>query len=203
MNAREAYAALRKLGVPVVRSSDAATLLGQSPGAATRTLTRLADAELITRVRHGLWWIDGPADPYRLPQYLTAPLESYLSLQTALQLRGLIEQIPEVVYAATLARTQRISTEVATFSFHHLAPELFGGYEEDVHGVRLATAEKALFDYAYLASGRSRLFASLPELELPRGFRQSELNRWLRKIPSARSHTLTRYKLDQLLEAAR
>src|SRR5688500_227638 len=42
---------------------------------------------------------------YHLPEYLMAPLPSYLSLHTALHLRGLIEQIPEVFYAASLART--------------------------------------------------------------------------------------------------
>jgi len=67
------------------------------------TLSRLLEAGLVSSVRHGMWWIDGAIDPYRLPEHLTAPLESYLSLQTALHLRGLIEQIPEVFYAVTLA----------------------------------------------------------------------------------------------------
>ena len=112
-----------------------------------------------------------------MPEYLTAPLTSYVSLQTALHRRGLIEQIPEVVYAVSLARTQRVKTTAGTFSMHHLAPEVFGGYEETGRGAKLATAEKALFDFAHLSSGRSRLFTSLPELELPRGFRRKELPR--------------------------
>ena len=57
-------------------------------------------------------------------------VEVYLSLHTALHLRGLIEQIPEVVYAVSLDRTSRIVTPMATFSIHHLAPEVFGGYEQ-------------------------------------------------------------------------
>jgi predicted transcriptional regulator of viral defense system len=199
MNARLAYAALRKLDATVIRTSDAAAAWRQSPSAAAKMLAKLAEAALITQVRHGLWWIDGAVDPYRLAPYLTAPLESYLSLQTALQLRGLIEQIPEGYYAATLARTRRLATAAGTFSFHHLAPEVFGGYEETATGVKLATAEKALFDWAYLSAGRSRLFTALPEFELPRGFRHAELTRWLARVPSSRSRTITSQKLEAWL----
>ena len=122
MNARKAYARLRGLGVPVLDTADAAAALELSTDAASHTLTRLAEAGLVTSVRHGSWWIDGKIDPYRLPEYLTAPLPSYLSLQTALHLRGLIEQVPEVFYAVSLARTERIATRVGTFSIHHVSP---------------------------------------------------------------------------------
>lgn len=185
----------------MIRTADAAAALGQSTFAASQMLSRLAQSGLITAVRHGVWWVTGPVDPLRLPEHLTAPLPSYISLHTALHLRGLIEQIPVTVYAVSLARTQRIPTRVGHFSVHHVAPEVFGGYEETAGGVKLATAEKALFDFAYLSGGRSRLFTSLPELELPRGFRRSELARWLAKVPSARSRTLTANKLEQLLRA--
>jgi predicted transcriptional regulator of viral defense system len=202
MNASEAFATLRKLGVPVLDTADAAAALRQSPPAANKTLSRLARAGLVTRVRHGTWWVDGPVDPYVLPDYLTAPLGSYLSLQTGLHLRGLVEQIPEVFYAVSLARTMRITTTVGTFSIHHVAPEVFGGYEQTKAGARLATSEKALFDFAYLSSGRSRLFTALPELTLPRGFRRTELDRWVSKIPSERGRTITRRKLDTFLATA-
>lgn len=69
--------------------------------------------------------------------------------QTALHRRGLIEQIPEVVYGVSLARPQRVKTRAGLVSIHHLAPEVFGGYEETSRGAKLGTAEKALFDFAY------------------------------------------------------
>lgn len=202
MNSRDAYAALRRLGVPVITTADAAAALRQSTSAAAKTLSRLASSGLITGVRHGTWWVDGPVDPYRLPDYLTAPMDSYLSLHTALHIHGLIEQIPQVIYVSSLARSQRITTSAGAFSVHHLAPEVFGGYEMNEAGVRLATPEKALFDFAYLSAGRSRLFTALPELELPRRFRRSELRRWLARIPSARSRTITMHKLGEFLPAA-
>lgn len=203
MNARDALARLRRLGVPAIRTADAAVALGLTKAAATMTLSRLVAAGLVSSVRHGTWWIDGSIDPYRLPEILSAPFDSYLSLQTALHLHGLIEQVPEVLYAVTLGRTRRITTAAGSYSFHHVAPEVFGGFEETEAGLKLATAEKALFDFAYLSAGRSRLFTTLPELELPRGFRESEARRWLRKIPSARSRTLTDARLSSFLRAAR
>lgn len=203
MNASEALARLRALGVPVIETADAAAALGLRTAAASQTLVRLARAGLVTSVRHGTWWVEGDIDPLRLPEYLTAPLPSYVSLHTALHRRGVIEQIPEVVYAASLARTQRIATSAGTISLHHLAPEVFGGFEEMSSGVKLATAEKALFDFAYLSGGRSRLFTSLPELELPRGFSRRELARWVRRIPSERTRTLTERKLESFLASAR
>ncbi|HVH48217.1 MAG TPA: hypothetical protein VM925_38050 [Labilithrix sp.] len=202
MNTHEAFARLRRLGIPVIETADAAAALGQTTAAASQTLTRLARVGLVTSVRHGTWWVDGDVEALRLPEFLTAPFPSYVSLHTALHRRGLIEQIPEVVYAVSLARTQRITTSAGTISLHHLAPEVFGGFEETETGIKLATAEKALFDFAYLSGGRSRLFTTLPELELPRDFRRRELSRWMDKIPSDRSRTLTERKLESFLSRA-
>ncbi len=202
MTPTDALAILRRLGVPAVDTADAAAALGLTTAAASQTLTRLAKAGWVRRVRHGTWWLEDALDTLRLPEYLSAPLPAYVSLQTALHRRGLIEQIPEIVYAVSLARTQKVTTNVGTFSLHHMAPEVFGGFEEIDRGAKIATAEKALFDFAYLSSGRSRLFTSLPELELPRGFKRKELTRWLAKIPSERSRTLTVQKLDELLAKA-
>jgi predicted transcriptional regulator of viral defense system len=204
VNARDAYARLRSLGVPVIRTSDAAAALELALPAAAQMLAALARSKLVSPIRKGLFWVDGSValDPNRLPEFLTAPLPSYLSLQTALYRRGMIDQIPEVLYAATLARTQRVNLRVGSFSLHHLAPEVFGGFEELTNGVKLATSEKALFDFAYLSAGKSRLFVALPELELPRKFRHAELKRWIAKIPSERSRTITSRKLEEFLATA-
>ena len=202
MNAREAFARLRRLGVPVIETSDAAAALDQSTFAASKTLSRLAESELVTQIRHGVWWIDSKIDPYRLAGHLTAPLPSYLSLQTALHLRGMIEQIPEIFYVVSLARTQKIVTRAGTFSVHHVAAELFGGFDQTPEGVRLATAEKGLFDLAYISGGRSRLFATVPELELPRRFRWQELKRWVDRIPSAQRRVLVTRRLERFFASA-
>jgi len=202
MNAREGLARLRRLGVPIVETADAAAALEQSTFAASKTLSRLAESGLITRVRKGMWWIETKLDPHLLAAHLTAPLPSYVSLQTALHLRGLIEQIPEIIYTVSLARTQSIVTAAGTFSVHHIAPELFGGFEETGDGVRMATAEKALFDLAYLSAGRSRLFAGLPEVEVPRGFRWKELKRWRDRIRFESRRAMVTRRLERVVATA-
>ncbi|MBP7683983.1 MAG: type IV toxin-antitoxin system AbiEi family antitoxin domain-containing protein [Deltaproteobacteria bacterium] len=199
MNASDALARLSSLGVPSLRTADAAAALGLSPSAASVALARLARAGLIKRVRSGTWWLgDGP-DPLRLPEFLTAPLPSYVSLLSALSIHGMIEQLPQVTYAVSLARTQVIKTSVGVVSVHHIDAELFGGFVTLPSMVKVATPEKALFDLAYLSGGRSRRFAALPELELPRRFKQRELSRWLARVPSPRARTLTSRRLEQWL----
>ncbi|HWL86388.1 MAG TPA: hypothetical protein VNO21_11330, partial [Polyangiaceae bacterium] len=164
-------------------------------------LSRLARARLIVPVRHGQFWVGGDLDPLQLPEYLTAPFPSYLSMQSALFFHGMIEQIPVVMYVASLARTQRIRTKVGTFSVHHLMPELFGGFDTR-DGIKVASPEKALFDVAYLSATRTRLFSALPEVELPKGFRKKRLEYWMTRIPSARGRTIVRNKIDQFLSLA-
>lgn len=198
MTAIAAYARLRSLGVPVVSTFEAAAVLGMEGSAAGKTLARLARAGLIVRIRHGQWGVEETRDPLRLVPSLLAPWDAYASMQTALHLHGMIEQIPVVTYAATLGRTQRVRTPVGVLSFHHVAPELYGGYDERF----VASPEKALFDVAWLSQGKTRLFAGLPELELPAGFRLDELDRWIGRIRSARGRTMARRRLEGWLTKA-
>lgn len=198
MTSTKAYARLRKLGTPVIETADAAAALRTSAGAANKVLTRLAEAGLVQRLFHGLWAIADAVDPLTLPDRLSAPYPSYVSLQTALYHHGLISQIPAVVYAVTLGRTRRLTTAVGTFSLHHVAPTLFGGFEVDGSGLKLATPEKALFDVLYLSGKRTREFSTLPELELPRGFRWSELRRWVAGIDFARDRTLVERRIGRI-----
>ena len=199
MNSRDALARLIALQIPVIDTADAAAALGQSPFAASKTLARLAESALVTQVRHGTWWLGRDVDPDRLASFITAPFPAYISLQTALYRRGMIEQIPEILYLVSLARTQRVDTSAGTFSIHHVTPELFGAFEETKSGACLATPEKAIFDLAYLSGGRSRLFASVPELEVPSSFRWRELRRWIARVASPRARTLTTRRLEGFL----
>ena len=196
--ATEALGRLRRMGKPVLTTSDAALHLRQTSGAATKTLGRLAKAGLILRVRHGLWSLELEIDPLRLPEYLTAPYPAYVSLQSALSLHGMISQLPHVVSVASLAPTRRISTRLGVFSIHRLAPSFFGG-SETVNGVRLARPEKALLDTLYLAPARSRLFAALQELEIPWRFDERAARAWVERIPAGPRRRAVEMRLAALL----
>ena len=200
MNASEALGRLRGLRVPAATTSDAAAVLGLSTEAASHTLRRLASSGLLTPVRRGLWALSDQVDPLALAEYVTAPYPSYVSLQTALYRRGMISQIPSSIYLVSLARSDLIGTRVGNYSVHHIRPELFGGFEHDARsGTKLALPEKALFDFLYLSPTRGRLFAALPELELPRGFRQSMVREWMDRISSPRSRTIVARKLEDVM----
>ncbi len=203
MNARDALGRLRRLGVPVVSTADAAAVLEVSIEAASHTLRRLALSGLVTPVRKAIWGLTDRPDPLALLEYLTAPYPSYVSLQTALYLRGMIAQIPSMIYVVSLARSGRIATRLGTYSVHHVSPEFFGGFDYQAEsGIKLALPEKALVDFLYLSPTRSRLFAALPELELPRGFRRSVARDWLQRIPTQRLRTIVEQKLNEALARA-
>jgi hypothetical protein len=112
----------------------------------------------------------------------------------------MVSQVPEVIYVASLAGTRRVKTTLGTFSIHRLAPTFFGGYEIlQESGVRLATPEKALIDTLYLGPTRSRMFAHLPEIEIPKGFDRRKVQEWIVRIPSGPRRTSVERRLDRLL----
>jgi predicted transcriptional regulator of viral defense system len=200
VNAASAFALLRALRKPIVTTDDAALTLGLERSAATQTLKRLAAAGLLKKIHHGMWTTELTLDPLVLPEYLTAPLPAYVSFQSALLFHGMVSQIPNVIYVASLARTRRVRTTLGAFSIHRLAPRFFGGYEivKDT-GVKLATPEKALLDTLYLTPARSRLFAHLPELELPKHLDRERIRYWVRRIPAGPRRTSVERRLDAAL----
>jgi len=101
---------------------------------------------------------------------------------------------------ASLAQTRRVKTTLGVFSIHRLAPTFFGGYETlNDSGVRLAAPEKALLDILYLGPTRSRLFAELPEIEIPRSFDKRKALAWIARIPPGPRRTSVERRLDRLL----
>jgi len=199
MTATAQYAALLKLDVPAVTTADAAAVWGASIASASHALRRLATHDLVVPVRRGLWALRSKTDPLLLLEYVTAPYPAYVSLHSALHAHGMVEQVPVTTWGITLGRPGRVRTAVGTYSLHRVAPSFFGGYVQLPSGVKLATPEKALVDVFYLSATRNRVFASLPEVELPATFRVSTAREWIRKIPSARLRLIATSRLEALL----
>jgi predicted transcriptional regulator of viral defense system len=167
----EALAQIERLGLPLFETKDLAALLKVENSNANKIASRLAQTGLVIPIRRGRWALRSRLNKLAIPEHLTAPYPTYVSLQTALYHHGMISQIPAVAYAVSLARTRRYETPLGTISIHHVEPEFFFGYELDESGmVKMATPEKALVDVCYLSPTRSRLFVKLPEIEFPRGF---------------------------------
>lgn len=202
MNAVRALEVLRRLDRPIVRTGEAAAVLGISVSNASHLLASLQDAGSVLRISPGRWSMAPKPSPYLVASWLTDPYPSYVSLYTALSRRGLITQIPRTIYVVSLANTKTLRTPVGTFSVHRLPPELFGGYEER-NGERLATAEKAVFDTLYLARARGKRFSHLTEVDLPAGFRSDVLDDWAAKIQDSRVSSFVQARIAGFLDQAR
>jgi len=198
MNQAEALQRIQQLGVPMFETRDISALLRVTPANASVLLARLASRGLVRQLVRGRWSIAGQVNRELLAEQLAAPWPAYVSLQSALFRHGVIEQVPEVLYAVTLGRARRIQTSAGTVSLHRLPPNLIGGFETTNEGAKMATAEKALFDLLYLSPTRTRHFVYLPEMELPKSFRWAEVVRWTKRIAGKNRRTFVEKKLAEL-----
>ncbi|MEO6004880.1 MAG: hypothetical protein ABIZ04_24445 [Opitutus sp.] len=196
MNQTEALQKIQQLGVLSFETRDISALLRVAPANASALLSRLATRGFVRRLARGRWSIGAQTNREQLAEQVAAPSPAYVSLQSALFRHGLIEQVPDVLYAVTLGRARRVRTPSGTVSLHRMPPALFGGYETSDDGTKVATAEKALFDILYLSPTRSRLFVHLPEIEVPKSFRWVEIAGWTKKIAGKSRRTFVEQKLD-------
>jgi predicted transcriptional regulator of viral defense system len=204
MNSAEALRRLRRLGVPVITTVDAAIALDLRIDAASQTLRRLARAGLAWSVRKGLWAIDRLPEPLSLVPLIARPYSAYVSLHSALHLHEMIEQIPQQVAVVSVGRSCAVCTPCGTYRIHHLPEALYGGFDDpSPRGFSLARPEKAIFDLFYLGSVSRHRSVSLPETRVPRSFRIGALRGWLEQIASPRLRTLTARAIERFWEQAR
>lgn len=177
----------------VFRTSDIARAVGADQSPTSRALARLQRAHLLTRLVRGVW--ADTKHPLFSP-YIVAPIvtetntensDCYVSFVSALSLHGMISQIPGAIHLATTTQRRPLKTPVGEYHFHQLDRALFDGFAAgDKYGrFALATPTKALFDTLYISARRSRQFAHLPELELPRSVTDKDMQRWISRISSS------------------
>lgn len=189
---------LEELNTPYFTSNDAKALLKQSGTNTSKILQRLRDANFLLKLKQGLWGFKKKANPLELPEYFCSPMPAYISLQTALFLHNLIEQIPSVFYVVSLARSQKVKTEIGNYSVHHVDINLFKGYEIK-ENIKIAIPEKALFDLAYFSHNTPEIFSYLPELHLPKTFKKKLCLSYLKEINYEKRKKYTGGKLEQFL----
>jgi predicted transcriptional regulator of viral defense system len=195
---------LKSLDQPILYNSDVSARLVLSRGHTSKIMSRLVEANFAVKITRGRWLIGDKVDRLLIPEYLTSPSPSYISLQTALFHHGLISQIPQTVYAVSISKTRTYKTSVGEFSIHHIDPEFFFGFETMTdQRLKIACPEKALLDVLYLSPGRSRLFANLPELDFKENFSFRRAKKMIERIPSKSRRALVSQKLDMLSSMAR
>ncbi|MFA5293071.1 MAG: hypothetical protein WC496_08570 [Phycisphaerae bacterium] len=144
------------------------------------------------------------AEPYRkikpelfvIANSLKSP--SYVSLQSALSLYGLIPEFVPVITSIAADRPETIETLLGRFEYRHINKNLFWGYQKIEFSLKqqafVARPEKALLDLVYLtAGGDTEEF--LDELRLQN---LNRLNKDLlfRYVEKSKNHKLKRAVLN-------
>ncbi len=184
-----------------------ALLAGGSLSAVSHSLKRMERQGIVRGVLRGLWC--DPSDPrfspFLLVPFLAGGHQAYVSFLSALNLHGMIEQIPHSVFCATTGHTQLKRTPVGTFSFHRIHPNFFAGFDWYRGGREflIAAPDKALVDSLYLSSRRGKQFGFFPEIEFGRKFRSFEAQRWAKQIPDPRIRKYVQERLNALMQRDR
>jgi len=200
---------------PVFTTREVADLAGSSMAVVSRHLGVLARRGVLTRITRGIW--AQPRHPDFSP-YAAVPLilaggrrprsrrqSGYISLLSALSLRGLISQIPRILSVVATKWLPILRTPIGIYEFHQLEARLIGGFEPfgQLGNLDVATAEKALFDTIYFSTRKGRRFSNLPEIELPRTFRVREVEMWIARIRYGRLRSAVAQRWRILLDRVR
>ena len=201
MNSLNALKELTRLRLPVITTGDAAGALATTHRNASKMLERLGGSEQAFQISRKFWTLDEKLDPLVLPDYLSAPWPSYISLQSALFIHGMLSQIPAAVTAVSLARTKTYSTRFGKIEIHHLDRELFGVYElAGKYSIKLAVPEKALIDLLYLKVAPRGRKGRLPEIEIDPSFSRKKALSFIAKISSLARRKQTERMFYELLD---
>ncbi|MCL5986312.1 MAG: hypothetical protein M1371_07070 [Actinobacteria bacterium] len=103
--------------------------------------------ELVTLKRGLYTFTDRQVDKVEVARYLYSPC--YISLEYALNLYGLIPDIPFAMTMVTPKATRKFNTIFGQFVYRKIKKEAFLGFDEEK---LIAEKEKALVDYLYLNS---------------------------------------------------
>jgi predicted transcriptional regulator of viral defense system len=130
--------------------------------------------ELMTLKRGLYLFTDKKVDKVEIARYLYSPC--YISLEYALNLYGLIPDVPFAITLITPKTTRKFNTVFGQFIYRSIKKEVFFGFDEVT---LIAEKEKSLTDYLYLNSSqlvpsisfwKELRFQNLDNLDFDRAF---------------------------------
>jgi len=126
-----------------------------------KTLKRLEANNILKNYSKGKYiFLDATTNDFEIANLIVQP--SYISFESALSFYGIISQFSYSVTSATIERSKRLDVDEKTFEYTKIDNRLFNGYQKE-NSFLIASKEKALFDYLYLAS---------------RGLRSTDVSEW-------------------------
>ena len=139
------------LNMPVFGVKDLAGR-GVPPAYARQRLHLMSVSGRIARIERGKY--TATADPVLVATHVTEPC--YLSLWSALNYRGLTDQIPFSVQVVTSRKrfARKLTFASSEIRFYYVRPGMMFGYEQvpfgEGHRIPIAKAEKTIIDAIYL-----------------------------------------------------
>ncbi len=148
---------LKQEGISLFTPSDFKKIFQiKKENTAYKSLERLTQKGILKRlIKKKYLFTFSESDDFQIANFLYSP--SYISLESALSFYGIITQFPYQIASITPKKTKTIKTLGKEFSYSHIKPELFFGFEKKEKFL-IAFPEKALFDYLYLCSKGLRGF---------------------------------------------
>lgn len=150
---------LREREMDVFTPKEFERVFGVADTAARQFIAYYTKKHFFSKLRNGLYSLEGQRpNLYFAANKLYRP--SYVSLETALFLYGIL---PETVYSITSVtsrRTREFEAFGIAFRYVRIKQEAFGGYSPKREGnctVLVADPEKALMDYLYIVSLGKRM----------------------------------------------
>lgn len=143
---------LRSKNISLFGINDLAKIFGKRPQSSFHALiSRMEKARVIEKLIRGKYkFILGTesVEDYEVANYLVNP--SYISLETALSYYEIIDQFPYQITSITKTKSKSFEVGKKTFSYAKIADRFFFDYEKKGKFL-IASKEKSVFDYLYLA----------------------------------------------------
>ena len=142
---------LRKEKLPVISINLLRSLTGltnkQSLASYINSLIRY---KILEKAEKGKYLVkDNLTNDFVVANLLYSP--SYVSLETALNLYGVLSQFPVEISSVTIKRKKSKTIADKLYVYYHINPKFFWGFEKK-EGALIALPEKALLDAIYLTS---------------------------------------------------
>ncbi|MEI7580016.1 MAG: hypothetical protein WCJ58_08380 [bacterium] len=113
-------------------------------------IVNLISSKILTQLEKGKYFVTSkkPSE-FEIAQFVYSP--SYISLESALNVYGILSQFPFEITSISLKKTTTKEIIGKTFTYSQIKKSLFTGYIKKDNYL-IALPEKALFDYFYLIS---------------------------------------------------
>lgn len=147
---------LKEKNISLFTLDDISKLFNVSEPNLKQALRRFKDKGIVSNLVKNRYLFELASEmssQYKIANFLYQP--SYISLETAMSLNGTIDQFPYSITSVTPRKSKEITYKGLVFNFTHVNGGLFTDYQKH-NDYLIASDQKAIFDYFYLAFKNSR-----------------------------------------------